>query len=59
MLLSDGEIAEKISHLDSQWSVKDGKIVKTFNCSTFRQAMEFVDEVAKIADKRSIAPSSV
>lgn len=56
MLLSDEEVAVRIGQLDSQWSLKDGRIVKTFNFSTFRQAMEFVNEVAKIAEQRDHHP---
>jgi 4a-hydroxytetrahydrobiopterin dehydratase len=56
MLLSDEEVAERVSQLDSQWSLKDGKIVKTFNFSTFRQAIDFVNEVAKIAEERDHHP---
>ncbi len=56
MLLSDEEVAERLSQLDSQWSLKDGKIVKTFSFSAFRQAVDFVNEVAKVAEERDHHP---
>jgi 4a-hydroxytetrahydrobiopterin dehydratase len=33
------------------WELKDGKIVKSFQFSSFINAIEFVNKVAKIAEK--------
>jgi 4a-hydroxytetrahydrobiopterin dehydratase len=33
------------------WELKDGKIVKSFQFSSFINAIEFVNNVAKIAEK--------
>jgi 4a-hydroxytetrahydrobiopterin dehydratase len=36
---------------DSGWELKEGKIVKSFQFPSFMKALEFVNDVAKIAEK--------
>jgi 4a-hydroxytetrahydrobiopterin dehydratase len=50
-MLSDEEIRKHITDLDSAWELKDGKISKSFQFSSFINAIEFVNNVAKIAEK--------
>jgi pterin-4a-carbinolamine dehydratase len=37
----------KIADLDNGWELKDGKIVKSFQFSSFMDAIEFVNEIAR------------
>ena len=39
------------SQLDSGWELKEGKIVKSFQFPGFMKAIEFVNDVARIAEK--------
>ena len=48
---STEEIKGAIEELDSGWELKEGKIVKSFQFPSFMTAIEFVDDVAKIAEK--------
>ena len=50
-MLSNDEIEKNIVELDSGWELKDGKVVKSFQFSSFMNAIEFVNEVAKIAER--------
>jgi len=50
-MLSDDEIESKIANLDNGWELKDGKIVKSFQFSSFMDAIEFVNEIARIAER--------
>ena len=51
-MLSNGEIEKSIrEELDNKWELKDGKLVKSFEFSSFRNAIYFVNEVAKVAEK--------
>jgi 4a-hydroxytetrahydrobiopterin dehydratase len=50
-MLSDEEIRKYITDLANMWELKDGKIVKSFQFSSFINAIEFVNKVAKIAEK--------
>ena len=50
-MLSNDEIKSKIADLDSGWESKDGKIVKSFQFSSFMDAIEFVNEIARIAER--------
>ena len=51
-MLSDGEIEKSIrEELDNEWELKDGKLVKSFQFSSFMNAIYFVNEVAKVAEK--------
>jgi 4a-hydroxytetrahydrobiopterin dehydratase len=48
---SNEEIKRAIEALDSGWELKEGKIVKSFQFPSFMKAIEFVNDVAKIAEK--------
>ena len=50
-MLSKDEIESKIADLDNGWELKDGKIVKSFHFSSFMDAIEFVNEIARIAER--------
>jgi len=49
-MLSNDDIESKIADLDNGWELKDGKIVKSFQFSSFMDAIEFVNEIARIAE---------
>jgi 4a-hydroxytetrahydrobiopterin dehydratase len=48
---SNEEIKRAIEELDSGWELEEGKIVKSFQFPSFMKAIEFVNDVAKIAEK--------
>ena len=51
-MLSDEEIEKSIiEELDNKWDFKDGKLVKSFKFSSFMNAIYFVNEVAKVAER--------
>ena len=50
-MLSNDEIESKIADLDNGWELKDGKIVRSFQFSSFMDAIEFVNEIARIAER--------
>ena len=50
-MLSNDEIESKIADLDNGWELKDGKIVKSFQFTSFMDAIEFVNEIAKVAER--------
>jgi 4a-hydroxytetrahydrobiopterin dehydratase len=50
-MLSNYEIESKIADLDNGWKLKDGKIVKSFQFTSFMDAIEFVNEIARIAER--------
>jgi 4a-hydroxytetrahydrobiopterin dehydratase len=50
-MLSKDEIESKIADLDNGWELKDGKIMKSFQFSSFMDAIEFVNEIARIAER--------
>jgi 4a-hydroxytetrahydrobiopterin dehydratase len=50
-MLSNDEIESKIADLDNGWELKDGKIVKSFQFTSFMDAIEFVNEIARVADR--------
>jgi 4a-hydroxytetrahydrobiopterin dehydratase len=47
--LTDQEIAERLRALPG-WSIKDGKLHRTFTFRDFRQAFTFMTEVAREAE---------
>ena len=51
MLSNDDEIRSNIADLDNGWELKDGKIVKSFQFTSFMNAIEFVNEIARIAER--------
>lgn len=51
-MLSNKEIEKSvIEELDNKWDFKDGKLVKSFKFSSFMNAIYFVNEVAKVAER--------
>ena len=50
-MLSDDEIKTNIANLDNGWELKDGKIVKLFEFSSFMKSIEFVNKIAKVAER--------
>jgi len=48
---SNEEIKRAIEELDSGWELKEDKIIKSFQFPSFMNAIEFVNDVAKIAEK--------
>jgi len=52
-MLSDDDIEKSIAEeLDnSRWELKDGKLVKSFQFSSFMSAINFVNDVANIAER--------
>ncbi|MGI0033502.1 MAG: 4a-hydroxytetrahydrobiopterin dehydratase [Nitrososphaeraceae archaeon] len=51
-MLSNEEIEKSITdELDNKWGFKDGKLVKTFKFSSFMDAIYFVNDVAKVAER--------
>ena len=49
-MLSEQDVRKYISDLGKAWELKDGKIVKSFHFPSFMDAIEFVIEVARIAE---------
>ena len=50
-MLSNDEIESNVADLDNGWELKDGKIVKSFQFSSFMNAIEFVNKIAKVAER--------
>jgi len=51
-MLSNEDIEKSIAtELHSEWELKDGKVVKSFQFSSFMNAIDFVNEIAKIAER--------
>ena len=50
-MLSKDEIKSNIEDLGNGWELKDGKIVKSFQFTSFMNAIEFVNEIAKVAER--------
>jgi 4a-hydroxytetrahydrobiopterin dehydratase len=49
--MSSEEIKRAIEELGSGWELKDDKIIKSFQFPSFMNAIEFVNDVASIAEK--------
>jgi 4a-hydroxytetrahydrobiopterin dehydratase len=50
------EVRKYITDLDNGWELKEGKIVKSFLFSSFIDAIEFVNKVAKVSEKLNHHP---
>jgi 4a-hydroxytetrahydrobiopterin dehydratase len=51
-MLPEEEVRKYITtDLENGWELKEGKIVKSFHFSSFIDAIEFVNKVAKVAEK--------
>lgn len=53
--MSSGDIEKRVQQLDG-WELKDGKIVKNFGFKSFMQGIEFVNDVADIAETQNHHP---
>ena len=53
--LTDSEISERLRSLDG-WEVRDSRLVKSFKFKDFMSAVQFVDEIAPIADAQGHHP---
>jgi len=49
-MLSEKDVRKYLTDLGSTWELRDGKLVKSFQLSSFRDAIEFVNNVAKVAE---------
>ena len=55
-MLSNGEIEKSIrEELDNKWELKDGNCLNYFNSQAFMNAIYFVNEVAKVAEKLDLS----
>ncbi len=50
------ESVEQLAREVPQWRLQDGSIERTFTRQDFRQAMDFVDRVAKLAEEQDHHP---
>jgi 4a-hydroxytetrahydrobiopterin dehydratase len=55
-MLSEKYVRKYLTDLGNDWELKDGKIVKSFQFSSFVDAIEFVNKVAKIAEELNHHP---
>lgn len=55
-MLSETEVRKYLTDLGSGWESNDGKIVKSFQLSSFVDAIEFVNKVAKVAEELNHHP---
>jgi 4a-hydroxytetrahydrobiopterin dehydratase len=55
-MLSNDDIEANIRDLDNGWELRDGKIVKLFQFASFTNTIEFVNEIAKIAERLNHHP---
>jgi 4a-hydroxytetrahydrobiopterin dehydratase len=53
--LSEEEIRKRLSELPG-WTLEEGKIVRHIEFPSFMKAMDFVNEIAKIAEERNHHP---
>jgi len=52
---SQDYIREQLQKLEG-WELKEGKIVKNYSFKSFMQAVEFVNDIARIAEERNHHP---
>lgn len=50
-MLSENQVKMYLADLDNAWELKDGKIVRSFQFSSFMDAIGFVNKVANVAEK--------
>lgn len=56
-MLSKEEVEKSIAtDLGREWELKDGKLVKSFQFSSFMNAIEFVSEIAKVSERLNHHP---
>jgi 4a-hydroxytetrahydrobiopterin dehydratase len=49
-MLSEKDVKKYLADLGSGWELKDEKVIKSFQFSSFVDAIEFVNKVAKVAE---------
>jgi 4a-hydroxytetrahydrobiopterin dehydratase len=54
-MVSEEEIRKRLRELPG-WSLEEGKIVKRFEFPSFMKAMDFINEIAKIAEAHNHHP---
>ena len=54
-MTTSNDIQKRVQELDG-WELKEGKIVKSFGFKTFMNGIEFVNEVAEIAEAQNHHP---
>jgi 4a-hydroxytetrahydrobiopterin dehydratase len=51
-MLSDNDVRNSIAELnESSWELKDGKLVKSFQFPSFIKAIDYVNEIAILAER--------
>jgi 4a-hydroxytetrahydrobiopterin dehydratase len=51
-MLSDDDVRNSIAELnESSWELKDGKLVKSFQFPSFIKAIDYVNEIAILAER--------
>ena len=55
MVISEDEVKKRLQELDN-WELKEGKIVKSYSFKSFMQAVEFVNDIARMAEERKHHP---
>ena len=51
-MLSDDDVRNSIAELnESSWELKDGKLVKSFQFPSFIKALDYVNEIAILAER--------
>jgi 4a-hydroxytetrahydrobiopterin dehydratase len=55
-MLSEKDVKKYLADLGSGWELKDEKVVKSFQLSSFVDAIDFVNKVAKIAESINHPP---
>ena len=51
-MLSDDDVRSSIAELnESSWELKDGKLVKSFQFPSFIKAIDYVNEIAILAER--------
>jgi len=53
--LPDSEISERLRALEG-WEVKDSRLVKSYKFKDFMSAVQFVDEIAPVAEAQGHHP---
>ena len=55
-MLSEKDVRKYLTGLGSGWELRDGKLVKSFHLSSFGDAIDFVNKVAKVAEELNHHP---
>ena len=56
LMLSEKDVRKHLAGLGSGWELKDEKVVKSFQLSSFMDAIDFVNKVAKVAEELNHHP---